>query len=128
MTRALTAKVKKETPLFDEMRARMSCHKSTAQKRKNATGSVDADNLNSDSPVIRQGIGSMTPQPQKRKRTEESLFELVLSDLLLLQKDLLLATPIGGALITQTDLDYLGDCTFLALYEEYCGCNMHVIL
>lgn len=78
--------------------------------------------------LIRQGVGFVTPQPQKRKRAEESLFELVFLDLLLLQKDLSLATPISGALITQTDLDYLGDCTFLALYEEYCGRNVHVIL
>lgn len=63
MTRALTAKVKKETPLFDEMRAQMSRLKSAAQKRKNAIRSANANDLDSDSPVIHQGAGSVTPQP-----------------------------------------------------------------
>ncbi|GMN47683.1 hypothetical protein TIFTF001_016856 [Ficus carica] len=89
--------VKKETPPVVEMRARMSRRKSVAQKGKNAT------------------------------RVEESSFELVLLDSLSLHKDLSLATQIGGALITQTDVDYLKDHTYLALYKEYCGHNVQLM-
>lgn len=116
MTRVTVAKVKKETPPVDEMRARMSHRKSAAQKGKNATGSADADDLDANSLVTHHGASSITPQPQKRERVEESSFELVLPDSLSLQKDPLLATQIGVALNTQTDLDYIKAHTYLALY------------
>lgn len=80
MTRVTAAKVNKETPAIDEMRACMSHRKSAAQKGKNATGSADVDDLDAKSVLTRQGAGSMTPQPYKRKRVEKSSFELVLPD------------------------------------------------
>lgn len=62
MTHVTTAKVKKETPSVEEMRARMSRHKPSAQKGKIDLGSVDADDLEMDSLVTHHGVSFVTPQ------------------------------------------------------------------
>lgn len=105
----------------DEIMARMTRRKAVARKGKSILSTNKAIMLDDEPLATPSSAHFSTPQSHKRKRDESCKFELNVPDGLSPQQDFSAATHIGGALKTQVDFDFLLNCSFPVLLEEYVG-------